>query len=96
VPIDWAVALNKRIATWANGDTGKHAKASVLRPAGTANYKREKPDLVGGYLTGVEAWEPEVMDQPYRPCRSTKRSACGVPTQVRALLSHPTSGACKS
>jgi hypothetical protein len=67
VPIDWAVALNKRITTWANGDTGKHAKASVLRPAGTANYKREKPDLVGGYLTGVEAWEPEVMDQAIPP-----------------------------
>jgi hypothetical protein len=70
VPIDWAVALNKRIATWANGDTGKYAKASVLRPAGTANFKREKPDLVGGYLTGVEAWEPEVMDQAIPPLAS--------------------------
>lgn len=65
VSVEWAVSLNKRIAEWADGDTGKAGLASVLRPAGSCNFKREKPELVGGRLTGASLgeWEPETLDQ---------------------------------
>jgi len=64
VAIEWAVAMNRRLAAWAGGDTGKAGAASVLRPAGTANYKRHpQVDLVGGRITGSGPWEPEVIDQ---------------------------------
>jgi hypothetical protein len=64
VAIEWAVDMNRRLAAWAGGDTGKAGAASVLRVPGTANYKRHpRVDLVGGEFTGVGAWEPEVMDQ---------------------------------
>jgi RepB DNA-primase from phage plasmid len=63
IPVEQAVDLNRRIAEWAGGDRGKAGLSSVLRPPGTGNFKREQPDLVGGYLTGVGEWEPEVIDQ---------------------------------
>jgi hypothetical protein len=69
VAVEWATSLNKRIAQWSGGDEGKHGLASVLRPAGTANFKPEyeRPQLVGGYFTGVEAWDPAVLDQAIPP-----------------------------
>jgi hypothetical protein len=61
---EWVVGMNRRIATWAGGDTGKAALASVLRVPGTANYKRHPQiDPVTVEFTGVEAWEPEVLEQ---------------------------------
>jgi hypothetical protein len=67
VSVEFAVGLNRRIAAWADGDASKAGLASVLRPAGTANFKREKPDLVGGHLTGTPAWEPQIIDQAVPP-----------------------------
>jgi hypothetical protein len=75
VDAHWAADLNYRIAKWAKGDSGKAKLASVLRPAGTANYKREKPDLVGGYFTGVPEWDPEVIDQAIPPLPKAQRVA---------------------
>jgi len=64
VAVEWAVAMNRRIAAWADGDTGKAGLASVLRPPGTANYKRHpQVDLVTITTTGAGPWEPEVLDQ---------------------------------
>ena len=64
VAIEWAVAMNRRIAVWAGGDIGKAGAASVLRPPGTTNYKRHpQVDPVTAEITDVEAWEPEVLDQ---------------------------------
>jgi hypothetical protein len=40
IPIDRAVDLSRRIAVWSGGDTGKAARASVLRAPGTRNFKR--------------------------------------------------------
>jgi RepB DNA-primase from phage plasmid len=78
VAIEWAVAMNRRLATWARGDIGKAGAASVLRAPGTMNYKRHpQVDLVGGELTGSGPWEPDVIDQavqeisePSRPPRT--------------------------
>jgi hypothetical protein len=68
VSIEWAVEMNRRIATWAGGDIGKAGAASVLRAPGTANWKREpQVDLVVGELTGSGPWEPEVMAQAIPP-----------------------------
>jgi hypothetical protein len=78
VSVEWAVGMNRRLAAWAKGDTGKAGLASVLRAAGTANYKRHpQVDLVGGWLTGASAWEPEVMDQavPTLPEPARKKRA---------------------
>lgn len=64
VSVEWAVAMNRRLAAWAGGDTGKAGLSSVLRAPGTANYKRDpQVDLVVGEFTGEGAWEPEVVDQ---------------------------------
>jgi hypothetical protein len=64
VAVEWAVAMNRRIAAWGDGDTGKAGLASVLRPPGTANYKRHpQVDLVTMVTTGAGPWEPEVLDQ---------------------------------
>jgi hypothetical protein len=64
VAVEWAVAMNRRLASWAGGDTGKAGLSSILRAPGTANYKREpQVDLVVGELTGALPWEPKVMDQ---------------------------------
>jgi hypothetical protein len=64
VSVEWAVAMNRRLAVWAGGDTGKSGLATVLRAAGTANFKRSpQVDLVGGYFTGAGPWQPDVMDQ---------------------------------
>src|SRR5215217_8623184 len=63
VAVEWAVAMNRRLASWAGGDAGKAGLSSVLRAPGTANYKRHpKVDLVVGEFTGVGAWEPEILD----------------------------------
>jgi hypothetical protein len=64
VSVEWATAMNRRLAVWAGGDTGKAGAASVLRAPGTANYKRHpNVDLVAGEITGSGPWDPEVMDQ---------------------------------
>jgi hypothetical protein len=64
VGVEWAVAMNCRIAAWARGDSGKAGLASVLRVPGTTNYKRHpQVDPVGMELTGAGPWEPEVMEQ---------------------------------
>jgi hypothetical protein len=64
VSVEWAVDMNRRIATWADGDVGKGALASVLRPPGTANYKRHPAvDLVTMIMTAAGPWEPEVIEQ---------------------------------
>ncbi len=79
VAIEWAVAMNRRIAAWSDGDTGKAAAASVLRAPGTMNYKRHpQVDPVRLEITGAAPWEPEVMEQaipegsgePSRPQRT--------------------------
>jgi hypothetical protein len=70
VSSEWAVAMNRRLATWAKGDTGKAGLTSVLRAAGTANYKRRPQiDFVAGELTGAGPWKPEILDQaiPLKP-----------------------------
>jgi RepB DNA-primase from phage plasmid len=78
VAVEWAVQMNRRIVQWAGGDSTKEGLASVLRPAGTANFKPEyeRPELVGGYFTGVEAGEPETLDQavPLLPPPSSPKS----------------------
>jgi len=64
VAVEWAVAMNRRLASWAGGDAGKAGLSSVLRAPGTANYKRHpKVDVVVGEFTGALPWEPEVLDQ---------------------------------
>jgi hypothetical protein len=64
VATSWAVGVNRRLAAWAQGDTGKSGASSVLRPTGSANFKRvPEVDLVVGELTGAGPWEPEVIDQ---------------------------------
>ncbi len=64
VAVEWAVEMNRRLATWADGDVGKAGLASVLRPPGTKNYKRHpEVDLVTMEVNDAGAWEPEVMDQ---------------------------------
>jgi hypothetical protein len=64
VSVEWAVAMNRRIAAWAEGDSGKAALASVLRPPGTRNFKRY-PQVyqVVGELTGAAPWDPEILEQ---------------------------------
>ena len=63
VAVEWAVAMNRRLASWAGGDAGKAGLSSVLRAVGTANFKRDpQVDLVVGEFTGVGAWEPEILD----------------------------------
>jgi hypothetical protein len=64
VTVEWAVAMNRRIAMWSGGDIGKAGLASVLRATGTANFKRHpQVDLVVGELTGTPAWELEILEQ---------------------------------
>jgi hypothetical protein len=66
--VEWAVGLNRRLATWANGDTGKAGLSSVLRPPSSANFKRAPAvDVVAGEFTGVPAWTPEIMDAAVPP-----------------------------
>jgi hypothetical protein len=68
IPIDYAVTLNRRIAAWSGGDSGKAGRASVLRVPGTMNFKRHpQVDPVVGELTGVGVWEPEVMEEAIPP-----------------------------
>jgi hypothetical protein len=64
VSVEWAVAMNLRVAVWAGGDVGKAGLATVLRAPGTTNYKRHpQVDPVTVEFTGVEEWEPEIMEQ---------------------------------
>ncbi len=64
VAIEWAVAMNRRIAAWSDGDTGKAGAASVLRVPATLNYKRHpQVDPVRLEVTGAADWEPGIMDQ---------------------------------
>jgi hypothetical protein len=65
---EWIVAMNRRIAIWSAGDTGKTGLATVLRVPGTYNYKRYPTvDRVTGEITGVPPWEPEAMDEAIPP-----------------------------
>lgn len=64
ISVEWAVSMNRRLAVWAGGDTGKAGLASVLRVPGTLNFKRHpQVDPVTLEITGAPAWNPEVMDQ---------------------------------
>jgi hypothetical protein len=63
-----AVSINKRIAAAAAGDSGKAALATVLRAPGTFNFKRgSEGEPVRMELTGVEAWEPETLEELLPP-----------------------------
>jgi len=80
VSAGWAVEMNRRIATWAEGDVGSATLARVLRPPGTANFKRYPViDLVTGELTDAGAWDPEVLDQavPLLPNEARPSFAAG-------------------
>jgi len=64
VAVEWAVAMNRRIAAWAGGDSGKATLASVLRVPGTKNFKRHpQVDPVTMEITDAAAWAPEVLEQ---------------------------------
>jgi hypothetical protein len=64
VSAEWVVGMNRRIAAWAGGDSGKAGLASVLRVPGTLNFKRAPQiDPVVGELTGIPPWDPEVLEQ---------------------------------
>jgi hypothetical protein len=68
ISVQWAVALNRRIAAFSGGDAGKAGLASVLRAPGTLNYKRHpQVDPVTLKITGTGAWEPEVLEQAFPP-----------------------------
>jgi hypothetical protein len=68
IPAERAVELNRRIAIWSGGDSGKSGLASVLRVPGTLNFKRHpKVDLVTVELTEAPPWDPEVIDQAIPP-----------------------------
>ena len=60
----WVVEMNRRLAAWSDGDSGKAALASVLRVPGTRNFKRHpQVDDVRLEPSTTEAWEPQVLDQ---------------------------------
>jgi hypothetical protein len=64
VSVEWAVSMNRRIATWAGGDIGKAGLASVLRVPGTFNFKRYPTvDPVTLEFPRAEPWSPEIMEQ---------------------------------
>jgi len=69
MPTQWISDMNKRIAVWAGGDAGSVTNpAAVLRLPRTANFKRVPDiDVVWGRLTGVEEWDPEVLEQAVPP-----------------------------
>lgn len=78
VSVEWVIEMNRRIAAWAHGDSGKAGLATVLRAPGTMNYKRHpQVDPVTMEITGADPWEPEVMEQaiPEIPSSSTKTSS---------------------
>jgi hypothetical protein len=61
---EWVVSMNRRLAAWASGDSGKAGLASVLRVPETMNFKRyPQIDPVRLEVTGVPPWEPEVLEQ---------------------------------
>jgi hypothetical protein len=63
VSVEWAVGMNRRLATWAAGDTGKAGLATVLRVPGTTNYKRHPQlDPVIMEITKAGPWDPEVLE----------------------------------
>jgi hypothetical protein len=69
IAIEAAVALNRRIAFWAGGDTGKAGAASVLRVPGTQNFKRyPQVDPISMEIASALSWEPEVLEQAIPPC----------------------------
>jgi len=64
VTVEWAVAMNRRLAVFSSGDIGKAGLASVLRAPSTRNYKRHPVvDDVRMTLTGADPWSPEIMEQ---------------------------------
>jgi hypothetical protein len=73
VAIEWAVAMNRRIAFLANGDRGKAGLASVLRAPGTKNFKRHpEVDDVACEIS-ENAWDPEILDQAIPPIEEPSR-----------------------
>jgi hypothetical protein len=68
VSVEWAVDMNRRLAHMAGGDMGKAGLATVLRAPGTKNYKRHpQVDEVTMESTGIDPWDPEVLDQATPP-----------------------------
>jgi len=64
VAVEWAVAMNRRLAAWARGDISKAGAASVLRVPGTWNFKRHpEVDPVFMEITHTRAWGAEIMEQ---------------------------------
>ena len=64
VTVEWAVTMNRRVATFAGGDSGKAGLASVLRVPGTRNFKRSpQVDPVTLAITEADRWGPEVLEQ---------------------------------
>jgi hypothetical protein len=92
VAIEWAVGMNRRIAAWAGGDSGKAGTSSVLRAPGTANFKRHPQiDLVVGEFTSTNPWEPEVLDQaiPVAKLEPSTRAATEFSPNGAATYSGP-------
>jgi hypothetical protein len=80
VVVEWAVAMNRRIAGRAGGDSGKAALASVLRVPGTMNFKRHpQVDPVTLAITDVGAWDPEVLEQAIPEIQEQSRHGEGDP-----------------
>lgn len=93
IPAKYAEELTRRLCAFAGGDKSKECLSSVLRPAGTANFKPEhgKPELVVGWHTGVPEWEPEVLDQalpelPPEPERGPREPYTGAPVDLLPYL----------
>lgn len=79
VSVEWAVSMNRRIATWAGGDIGKAGLASVLRVPGTMNFKRYPTvDPVTLEITDAAPWEPLVMEQAIPELPEPTRSSVAV------------------
>jgi len=86
VPVDQAVALNRRMATDMGADTSKASKASVLRLPGTFNYKRETPEPVAAEITDqsieyadMDAAVPQRSRRPGRGRRNGGRGSSSRP-----------------
>lgn len=84
-PVDMAESLTKRLTSHFNGDRAATDRARVLRLAGTANYKRARPSLVGFQpLPGASVpvdWlrlDTALPDQPER-ARQAGRHDLGTP-----------------
>jgi len=67
--------MNRRLAAYSGGDSGKAGLATVLRVPGTMNYKRHpQVDPVTLEITGSGPWTPEVLEQAIPPEMAPSRS----------------------